>query len=126
MRRHTLQSSVADMPRSHTGVFILVSRKEDVNQRRREVHRAVSIARLCQRGDDVALACVPCLPPPLRSTRFRNLLEFRSSLNLGTSTARASIFDSLEEDITIMFLQLSKRLSRCLSTLLESWIDSEP
>jgi hypothetical protein len=44
------------------------------------------------------------LAAPLRSTRSRNLLEFGCSLNLGTSAAYRSIFDSLDEDITIVFL----------------------
>jgi hypothetical protein len=49
---------------THIGIFILANQKEDVNQRRREVHpsrvdrEALSAWRECG-----AFACVPCLPP---------------------------------------------------------------
>lgn len=75
--------------------------------------------RLCQRGgNDVALAygvvCVPCLPTPLRSTPFRNLLEFvhfqyRYYIGVGFH-----LLIRWKKDITFVFLRLSKHLSRCL------------
>jgi hypothetical protein len=59
---------------------------------------------------------------PVEIDGFAICLDF-DSLNLGTSAARDSIFDSLGDDITIMFLQSSMRLSRSLSTVSQGQID---
>lgn len=114
-----LGTSMSVMPLLHISRVFMV-----VNQHRREVHpsrvdrEALSGCRRWWRFA-CSLVCVPCLPcAPLRST-VSQFAWISISLNLGTSTARASILDSLREDITIMFSKILETLAKGLSTAIE-------